>query len=84
MSKLVAILHCTKCGSAAVDVVCWLDSGTACLGCSACGHGSQIQGFSVGRLEISEEMAAEALADVARPRGMVVQQVAALRRRVGG
>lgn len=82
--KLVAVLHCTRCGSPAVDVVGWNADGSASIGCSNCGQGARVEGFSVGRLEVSEEMAAEALADVARPRGLVVAQVAALRRRVGG
>jgi hypothetical protein len=63
--KLVAILHCARCGSSAVDLVCWNTDGSASLGCCSCGQGSRLDGFSVGRLEISEEMAAEARADVA-------------------
>lgn len=70
---LAGVLVCLRCGSIQADVRCWkLDRGLpiALINCSQCGLTSVIQGFSIGRIDLSKEQEKAVIIDKAVPKAL--------------
>lgn len=65
MTVTCGVLFCTNCGSSAVDVCSWESLDQAILECYDCGHTAIVEGFSVGRVQLTGKQLQAAAGDVA-------------------
>jgi len=67
---VVAVAVCRKCGSLKIDVCYWKDRQTCVVRCTDCGNEADLQGFTLGRIDINSRQWGEVLEDAAFPRAM--------------
>lgn len=61
----VPVVFCYKCGSSKVDIQGWQAPGMARIECSCCGHAEMLRGFTLGRIDATEEQILKAARDAA-------------------
>jgi hypothetical protein len=70
MMVTTAVAVCCKCGSLKIDVRYWKDRQTCVVRCAECGNEADLQGFTLGRVNINNQQRCEVLEDAAFPRAM--------------
>lgn len=69
MGFTTGVLFCTNCGSSCVDVNSWEGPDKAILECSDCDHTAILEGFSVGRVQLSDKQLQAGAKDTSLLRG---------------
>ncbi len=54
MSEFVSVIFCRRCGSRYVEIKEW-KSGSALVHCRTCGNNTELNGFTLGRCQVTKK-----------------------------